>query len=103
MILHSSKTRRKAVWGPKRTLAAAFVLSVAMATAAAAASGHDHVRRGAKAHEGGPNSLVKGYKLDGELTKRSRGNGSAKTRVIVELQPGADVPAAFRNYMRRNG
>src|SRR4051812_13104384 len=102
MRMHQ-ETRQKAVWGPKRTLAAAFVLALAFAATTFAAGGLEHSRRGLKAREGRPNSLVRGYKVDQELSKRSRGNGSTKTRVIVELQPGAQVPAAFRNYMRRNG
>ncbi|HEY7285081.1 MAG TPA: S8 family peptidase, partial [Vicinamibacterales bacterium] len=53
---------------------------------------------------GNPNSNVRAYKLDRELTRRAAlANPSATTRVIVEWQPGADLPAAFRRYARRNG
>ena len=103
MTVHSDKTRRKAVWGPKRTLAASFVLMMAFAATTFAAGGREHARAGSKVRDGRPNSLVRGYKIDRELSKRSIGNSSAKTRVIVELQPGAEVPQAFRRYMRRNG
>jgi hypothetical protein len=58
------KTRRKAVWGPKRTLAAAFVMTMAFATAGFAAPDHGHVRGASKARAGRPNSLAKGYKID---------------------------------------
>src|ERR1051325_9371948 len=98
MTLYRDKSRRKAVWGPKRTLSAVFVLVLAFAAPTFAAGGREHARAGSKARDGRPNSLVHGYRLDNELTKRSRGNGSAKTRVIVELQPGAEVPSAFRRY-----
>jgi len=40
---------------------------------------------------------------DGELAKRSHGNGLATTAVIVELRPGAAVPPSYRQFMRRNG
>src|SRR5579872_6289143 len=102
--------RRKAVWGPKRTLgiAAAFVLSIGFAPGAQAA-GHvqpkpRHAHAGPKAKAGKPNSLVKKYKLDGELTKRSGGkNTTATTRVIVELVKGATLPPEFARYARKNG
>ncbi len=94
------RTRKKVVWGPKRTLAAVLVVLTACATTAFAAPNG----RPAKARPGRPNSLARSYKIDKELTARSaRGNGASKTRLIVELQPGASVPAAYRAYMRRNG
>src|SRR5260221_3306238 len=104
MALSSSKFRRKAVWGPKRTFGAIFITVMACSAGAFAAPGRAHFRRAPKAHAGRPNSLANSYKVDKELTARSsRGNGAAKTRVIVELQPGAQVPPAYRAYMRRNG
>jgi serine protease AprX len=43
-------------------------------------------------------------KLDKELTFRSeRLAASAKTRVIVSLKPGAELPAEFKAFQRRNG
>ena len=106
MTFESTITRRKAVWGPKRTLAAAFVLVMTFAATGFAAPERQHLRMAPKAREGRPNSLAKEYKVDEELTQRSTARGfsaNAKTRVIVELQPGAHVPAAYRAYMRRNG
>jgi hypothetical protein len=101
MPVYCDKTRRKAVWGPKRTLAASFVLMMAFAATTFAAGGREHARAGS-----GPrrtsNSQV-GATRSIRALKRSSGNGYAKTRVIVELQPGADVPPAFRRYMRHNG
>jgi serine protease AprX len=94
-------SRRKAVWGPKRTLAALVVAGLALGSNAYAAPGSGP--RAARA--GRPNSNAKSYKLDGELSKRSNRTLSAlsKTRVIVELAPGQKLPLAFKQYAKRNG
>jgi serine protease AprX len=95
------RTRRKAVWGPKRTLVAALVVCMGLAPGASAAGRHS--RPGKKALSGGPNYRAKNYKLDDELTRRSRGgHGGDTTPVIVTLVPGAQVPAEFRKFMRGN-
>src|SRR4030095_8170230 len=93
--------RRKAVWGPKRTLVALVVAVLALGSNAFAAPGS--VPRVARA--GRPNSNAKSYKLDGELRKLSnRALGAlSKTRVIVELAPGQKLPPAFKQYAKRNG
>jgi serine protease AprX len=93
--------RRKAVWGPKRTLVAVAVAVLALGSNAFAAPGS--VPRVARA--GRPNSNAKSYKLDGELSKRSNRTLGAlsKTRVIVELAPGQKLPLAFKQYAKRNG
>ena len=98
------RIRRKAVWGARLTLAT-LTLGLLLTASSAQAAGQPkhHARRGVAARVGRPNSLVKGYKVDAELTKRSKVNSSAKTRVIVELQPGAQLPAAYKAYLRRNG
>ena len=91
------QTRRKAVWGPKRTLGALVVLCVTgLAVSPAAAA--PRPRPTAKV-PGAPGSLVKNYKLDDALTDRAnRGNPAATTRVIVTLVPGAKLPNEFRKY-----
>src|SRR5919201_5322984 len=94
----SVSPRRKAVWGPKRTIATALIVMCGLATEAFAAS---HPVPG-KARPGRPNAFVKTYKLDGELVRRSdRLTGT--TRAIIELAPGAQLPAEFKAYARRNG
>jgi serine protease AprX len=106
MIVSFGTTRRKAVWGPKRSLIAALALTVAFATTAVAAPNHRHQRPAAKARAGRPNSLAKPYKIDEELKRRSSArsfSANEKTRVIVELQPGAELPAEFRRYARTRG
>jgi serine protease AprX len=53
------------------------------------------------ADPGVPGPSVKSYKLDAELTGRSNGrNPNSTTRVIVVLQPGAVLPAAFKKFAR---
>ncbi len=53
---------------------------------------------------GARNSNVKKYKLDRELTFRAdHHNSENTTRVIVELQPGAELPAEFKKLLKRRG
>jgi hypothetical protein len=59
---------------------------------------------GPESGAGRPNSNVHGYKLDNELTFRAaRGHASRRTKVIVELQPGATLPERFQRFDRRHG
>jgi hypothetical protein len=58
---------------------ASFVLMMAFAATTFAAGGREHARAGSRARDGRPNSQVRGYKIDNELSKRSSGNGYAKT------------------------
>jgi len=90
--------RRKAVWGPKRTLAALCVLLVTGLAASPADAKPNH-RQAARKYAGTPGAFVKNYRLDDELTDRaSRGNPRLTTRVIVTLVPGATLPAEFKRY-----
>jgi serine protease AprX len=41
---------------------------------------------------------VRQYKLDDELTRKAQGNISGTTRVIVTLQPGAELPAELKRF-----
>src|SRR2546421_3944881 len=100
--LVSEPVRRKAVWGARLTIASLSFGLLLTSSSSVFAAGR-HARKAAVARAGRPNSLAKSYKIDAELTKRSRGNGLATTRVIVELQPGVEVPPAYRQFMRRNG
>ena len=67
---NSTGLRHKAVWGPKRILAAAAIMVVGLAPSALA-EGHQHSRQGRKAAAGRPNSAVRPYRLDHELTFRA--------------------------------
>src|SRR5258706_8700878 len=97
----TQSVRRKAVWGARRTVAGLGLGLLLVSSSSVFAASHH--ARAQQARPGRPNSLAKGYKVDGELAKRSHGTGLAKTRVIVELRPGAAVPPAYRQFMRRNG
>src|SRR5262249_22188268 len=91
--------RRKAVWGPKRTLSVLAVLVTCLAPHAASAKTHQS--DAPKKHAGVPGSAAKGYKLDRELTDRaSHGNSGLTTRVIVTLVPGATLPPEFKKFSR---
>ena len=94
--------RRKAVWGPKRILAAAVLMGVALAPNATAAGLHSH--SAAKSASGRPNSRAAAYKLDTELETRATTNSQTRTtRVIVELVAGAKLPAPFAAFAKRDG
>jgi len=89
--------RRKAVWGPKRILVAALAV-VAMAPNAVAGPHRNTPHKGVP---GTPGSQVKNYKLDDEVSRRSKSSDDKKTSsVIVTLMPGAQLPPQFRKYAR---
>ncbi|HEY7290089.1 MAG TPA: S8 family peptidase [Vicinamibacterales bacterium] len=91
--------RRKAVWGPKRTLLAALLFLVGTAPMASAA-GH-HGRQGKHLKPGWANSFVRRYRMDDEVTRRSGDrNGANTTKVIVSLVPGAQLPPEFKRFAR---
>ena len=96
--------RPKAVWGPKRTLIVAALIVLGLAPNAMAANPTSRHHNFKKAKAGRPNSSVKAYKLDDEMTRRSTTFAPLHTtRVIVELQPGKVLPKAFAAYAKKNG
>src|SRR5436853_536370 len=93
------QTRRKGVWGPKRTLAALVALFVTGLAVSPAAAKPQHQRQAPTKVAGAPGATVKNYKLDDALTDRAiHGNSALTTRVIVELLPGAKLPGEFKKY-----
>src|SRR5581483_1034089 len=96
-------TAAKAVWGPKRRrawLAAALVLAIAPgAMAASRPVGHHPAAMPAK--DGIPNAQSHRGKLDHELNRRSTGAPSGSTKVIVTLQPGAQLPPELQKLATR--
>ncbi len=101
--------RRKVVWGTNRTLVLiVFVAatSVPSATAAGLQSGDSgprasrHFSGAPVAPAGAPGRRVQNYKVDAELTARSKGNPQERTKVIVTLVPGAQLPAEFKQFAR---
>ncbi len=100
-IFSSGTSRKKAVWGPKRTLAA-LALAVFACAPNAMAEGR-HVRNAKHARPGVPGQHVKTYKVDDELSRRSaKGNSTHLSKVIVTLVPGATLPPEFKKYARGN-
>src|SRR5262245_28748836 len=112
--------RRKAVWGPKRTIAALLLLAFGLSTNAMAAdrngrrsnprakqASHEtrHRAQGTKAQPAAPNSRVRNYKFDNEVERRIRQGNPDRTltRVIVTMLPGAKLPAELRRFARANG
>jgi serine protease AprX len=97
----ASTPRGKAVWVLKRILATVVLLIFGLAPNATAEGLHSRAAR--KAQAGRPNSHVKAYKLDRELTFRAANRQTQTTRVIVELQPGATLPRELARHASRNG
>jgi serine protease AprX len=98
--LSLSSTRRKAVWGPKRTLLSALLVMLAAGPTTAWANGQ-HSHQGKKARAGRPNSFAHNYRLDDEITRRSSDkNPFHTTKVIVTLVPGAQLPPEFKKFDR---
>ena len=88
--------RRKAVW-----LVAALLFFIGFAPNAIAAG--PHARSASRARPGVPGDSARVEKLDDELTSRLKRNPSRTSRVIVTLQPGAELPAVFKRFAKRSG
>jgi serine protease AprX len=106
-----SADRRKAVWGPKSTLAAILLLVLgfspeAMAAGSLKGGGQDKAStkhragEGKKAKPAEPNSHVKRYKTDDVVSQRKKGNAFHTSRVIVTLVPGAQLPREFKKFAK---
>ena len=99
-LVFGNHVRRKAVWGPKRTLIGALIALVGFAPSASAAGKHS--RQGKKARPGAPHSWVSSYRLDDELNRRSRDTNTRNTtQVIVTFDQGVQLPEAFKRYTRK--
>src|SRR4051812_29964895 len=98
--------RRKAVWGPKRTLIAGPLMLWGLRGAAAAPPGNSsgnqsrHNRKAPVANPGAPSRRVKNYRLDDVVEQRKKANPLSTSRVIVTLNPGAQLPPQFKKYAR---
>ena len=112
-VFTPTSSRRKAVWGPKRTAIAAAIMAVAVPLGASAAPNADHnvhfvppshhFVKAPKAQDGVPSSRVDNSKLDSFLQKRKTSNKNSKETVdvIVTLNPGQDLPLLYRPFVRR--
>ncbi|HEX3702467.1 MAG TPA: S8 family serine peptidase, partial [Vicinamibacterales bacterium] len=99
MNLCLSGTRRKAVWGPGRVLAAA-VLCLGIGATSAIAKGHGQDAKISPA--GGPNSNAVHATLDKPLTKKSK-DLFGTSDVILVLKPGHPLPGELKAYAKKNG
>jgi serine protease AprX len=100
-VSSTNSVRRKAVWGARLTIASLSLgLVLASSPSAFAAGQHSHPAPHAK--PGAPGSAAKPYKLDAEVTRRSKGNPQSTSSVIVTLVPGATLPPEFKKFVRRN-
>jgi len=106
-----STARRKAVWSAKRALTALVLLAFGVASSTTDAEARQ--RRSRKStvsrHADTSNARVRRdlfgarvrrYKLDEEVTRRKDRNPQERTRVIVALQPGAQLPPQFKRFAR---
>jgi serine protease AprX len=59
-----------------------------------------HFETTSVARSGAPSRRVRQYKVDQELTDRKRNNPESRTKVILTLVPGAQVPQQFRRFAR---
>lgn len=59
-----------------------------------------HFETAPVAPSGAPSQRVRHYKVDRELSSRKRGNPAQRTKVIVTLLPGAQLPQEFRRFAR---
>ena len=102
-LVFSSQTRRKAVWGPKRTVLAALLALVSAAPAAAAA-GAPRQASPIEKPMGRPDKFVKNYKMDAELQSRAkdaeRRPGLETTKVIIEFEKDAEASPEVRRLGR---
>lgn len=95
----TSNARPKAVWGPRRILTAVALTACFFGIAS---TGHAEGRHRRKAPHVGPgvaNQFVSRDKMDADVSRRASGlNRFATADVIVTLEDGADLPAAFQRY-----
>jgi serine protease AprX len=98
--VYVNKTRRKAVWGPKRTLLAALIVLLGASPNAWAKGYH----RGKALKPGQVNHFVRDYRMDDELEARSKEHDRRPnletTKVIIELKPGAQLPVEAAGLAR---
>jgi subtilisin family serine protease len=59
-----------------------------------------HNRKAPVANPGAPSRRVKNYRLDDVVEQRKKANPLSTSRVIVTLNPGAQLPPQFKKYAR---
>src|SRR5258706_9732916 len=91
-----SQSRRKTVWGRRSVLGFLAVLALSLSSSGLAAKSPQGTA--SKGKSNGQSSHVKKYKLDDEVTRRSKANPLSVSRVIVTLVPGAKLPEQFKRF-----
>jgi len=92
-----NSVRWKAVWGPRRTLAALFLLLIWLAPTTAAAKPHRYNPQ--RKHAGAPGHFARDYKVDGDLQDRiDHGSRFDTVRVIAEFDPNVKLPKELLQY-----
>jgi serine protease AprX len=95
----SSTARPKAVWGPKRILAAIILVAVSVCLAPEASAQGRHYLQAPKVRPGVANKFVRRDKMDNEVAKRAFGlNWLGTADVVVTLEDGVDLPLVFQKY-----
>ena len=91
--------RAQAVWRPKRRIAGITLLAVFLGLASDAAAEGDHRQSARSVRPGAPNAFVTDDKMDDDVAKRAGSLLRLGTAdVIVTLEPGVDLPEAFKRY-----
>ncbi len=108
--LFNCPARRKAVWGPKRL---PVLLTLSLLGVVLTGDGRQPVQPTRESaptggtegpSPGAPNSQVTDYRIDRDLDRiTQKGNPDSRTRVIVTLLPGAQLPPVLKQYVRANG
>jgi subtilisin family serine protease len=94
-----STTRAKAVWGPKRVLVGLVLVVASFGLTSNTSAEGRHERQAPKVQPGTSNAFVKRDKMDSEVAKRAAGSNRVATAdVIVTLESGRELPAAFKRY-----
>jgi serine protease AprX len=104
LSLAARAIRKKAVWGPRRIVAALTIMTLALAANTAEAGprqGRDGDRRDNGGRRQHPSARARQYRLDPEVERRRDGNPLRTSSVIVTLTPGATLPAEFVPFLRR--
>src|SRR4051812_3401708 len=88
--------RPKAVWGPRRILTAVALTVCFSGTAATGPAEGKPRRKAQRVRPGAANGFVNSAKMDADVSRRATGlTRFATADVIVPLENGADLPAAF--------
>ena len=93
--------RAKAVWGPRRVAGLVALVAIWCGVAPNVNAQGRHRQTLPRVRPGTENAFVNRGKMDADVAKRASSFnllGLATANVIVTLEPGADLPYAFKRY-----